>query len=127
MRLSDDAKLGFSFRKGRAVQVSSDADPIRMVCGLSNPNYVSLQSPAGGSYLRHIKYILECQECPEELTPLFRSDATFKVIALEDGIVRFEAVNYPGFFLTLGAGRGHIGLKKDPPLPLSRFRLEPGG
>lgn len=128
LRLADDVKTGLSFSKGRPARISPDADTVRMVCGLSDPDHVSFEYPPGkGSYLRHIKYVLNCHERPDQMTPLFRQDATFKVIPLDDGAVRLEAVNFPGFFLAVDAGGGQVVLKKAPDLPASRFRLEPGG
>ncbi|WAC21286.1 AbfB domain-containing protein [Luteolibacter sp. SL250] len=128
LRLADDAKTGLSFSKGRPARTSQEADTVRMVCGLSDPDHVSFEYPPGrGSYLRHIKYVLNCHERPDQMTPLFREDATFKVVPLDDGAVRLEAVNFPGFFLAVDAGKGQVVLRKDPGLPVSRFRLEPGG
>ena len=110
---------------GKAVEMSlTHARKFKILPGLADSSLVSLEAVGfTGFYVRHQKFVFFLQPRPKQLSPLFDSDATFKMLQLDGDKVRFEASNYPGKFITT-RDDGAVILTKDPPLSQSTFVLK---
>jgi hypothetical protein len=127
--LASDAANGLDAPKVGRVVSGKNASRIRLVAGLSDPQFVSLEPvQSKGSYLRHHDWKLWVGPRPTDALDRrnFDTDATFKIVRLDGDSVRFEAAARPGDFIMVemdgGFSMGHI---TDP--TRATFRLETKG
>ena len=120
--LSGDPKFGIYTPKEGQLETGIPTR-IKVVPGLSDPKCVSLMTDRN-VYLRHQfwKFKLEKRPEGEEERKSFDADATFNVIYLANGEVKFEAANRPGEFMAVETD-GKISLSKVADLRMS-FRVE---
>jgi hypothetical protein len=109
IRQHSDPTKSLAAQRDKPLEVSSSrASKFRIVPGLSNPAFVSLELVgAKDHFVRHQKLILRVHERPQT-SPPFDADATFKLIRLEGDKVRFEAVNKRNAFITLNESGGVV-------------------
>lgn len=124
IRLDTSPAQGLAAQRGKPVELSaSRASEFRIVPGMTNPTFVSLELVgAKGHYIRHQGFIVHVQERPK-LSPQFDADATFKLIRGAGDKVRFEAVNKGGMFITINEA-GAVILAGDRPPERSTFVLK---
>jgi hypothetical protein len=123
IRLANDSKTALTARRGKALEVSAKkATEFRIVPGLTNPSFVSIQLKGSDRfYVRHQNFVLHLQEY-QKGSPLFEADATFKLLSSADGTVRFEASNFPGKFITVNAS-GTVAVMANSPIGQSTFTI----
>ncbi len=102
IKLAEDTVGGLAAQRGKPVEHSaSRASKFRLGPGFTNATMVSLELVgAKDHYLRHRGSVARAEEKPK-LSAVFDADATWKMVPVEGGKVRFETSNYPGMFLTV--------------------------
>lgn len=119
--LSGQANAG----QPKVLQMSAaNARKFKIVPGLAFHDFVSLEAVGFSDfYVRHSRFVFYLWRRPRLVNPGFDHDTTFKMIRLEGDKVRFEATNYPDYFMT-AQGDEAVVLLKDPPLDRSTFVLK---
>ena len=88
------------------------------------PGFVSLeQADAPGRFIRHYKAVAYSHPRPPAHDRVHQMDATWHLIRLEEGKVRFESLNYPGTFLAVKSD-GTLIQQKTPPASTCTFLLK---
>ena len=125
IRLDANSAKCMSGQPNKAVEMSlSHVRKFKILPGLSDKSLVSLEAVGfTGCYVRHQKFVFYLHPRPKQLSPLFDSDATFKMVQGDGDKVRFEASNYPGKFITV-RDDGAVLLTKDPSPDQSTFVLK---
>lgn len=108
IKLATNGGYSFYVQKGGQVEASpKKASKFRILPGIkvspfpSETRLVSLEHVGSkGHYLRHSWSKLVLHDRPKN-DALFDADATFKMIPVGDGKVRFETINFPGMFITV--------------------------
>lgn len=124
IRVANNNSQGLAAQREKPREVSSSrASKFRLVPGLSEPKLVSLELVgAKGHYVVHNRFVMHVLE-RSKLNPVFDASATFKMVTLPDGNIRFESANKPRAFITLDE-KGAVILAGDRPPEKSNFVLK---
>lgn len=88
------------------------------------PGFVSLErADSPGRFIRHYRAIAYAHPRPASSDHVHEMDATWHLIRLDDGKVRFESFNFPGTFLAV-RDDGVLIQQKTPPASASTFLLK---
>lgn len=118
--LADDPNLGIDPPKDGRAEIGKNPARIKVVPGLGDPKAVSLMSDRD-VYLLHRDWKIRAEKRPEDAQAkrIFDANATFNVVHLADGCIRFEAHNRRGEFIVVEED-GKLSLSK----PLEKLRLD---
>lgn len=125
LRLASDPSKFLGAKPGGDLRVNAEqAASFRLVPGIADSKLVSLElvgSP--GFFVRHSWAVARVQKSAGKQDDVFDLDATWRMIQLGDGRVRFEAQNYPGTFM-VAEEDGSVAQTKAAPLARSIFLLK---
>ena len=121
IRLASNPASGLTAQRDKPVEFSPKrASKFRVLPGIANATCNSLELVgAKGYFLRHQNSVCFVRERPK-LNAMFDEDATFKIINLDGGKVRFESTNYPGMYITV-RDDGSVITSRNPDLLKSTF------
>lgn len=125
LMVEGEPQKAMAVQRKRAAEVSDKrSSKFRILPGISNPAYVSLEAVgAKDFFLRHANGIIHLHEKPKN-NPVFNDDATWIITRLPGNKVRFESTNYRGEFMT-ALKDGRLIKMRDAPLTQSTFILKP--
>jgi hypothetical protein len=125
IRLEADPGKCLAGHPGKALEMTSThVVKFKILPGLAYKDLVSLEAVGFTDfYVRHERFVFYLQRRPRQFNPGFDNDTTFKMIQVDGDKVRFEAINYPGQFITAKDDRAVV-LAKDPTPARSTFILK---
>lgn len=126
IHLASDVKTTLTGDRGKDAKVNlKRASKFRMCRALSGtPGAISLELVgAKDFFVRHQSGVVKIHERPKNADGIFFNDASWKLIDLGTGKVRFEATNFPGTYICV-APDGLVLQKTDQDGVQSTFTLE---
>lgn len=126
LKLAANPSIAVTAKKGEEMpSLSSEGTRFRIVPGLNhNSEAVSLElADAPGHFLRHQRGAIKLQGIPKDRKRMFEDDASWLMVELGDGKVRFESTNFRGFFISVIRNQRVVTLR-NAAMNVSTFLIE---